>query len=60
MTREDRRTVEIARVLAGIRQACGAAPNTRADLIAAFNASADGLRRLREALGELLRNAQQR
>jgi hypothetical protein len=60
MNRVDRRVVDIARVLAGIRQARGLPPDTRADLLAAFSASDDELETLREALGELLRNAQRR
>ena len=56
----DRRVITITRVLAGIRQARGLPPDTRADLMAGFAASDDELEELRAALGELLRNAQQR
>jgi hypothetical protein len=54
MNRADTRVMEIARVLAGIRKALGLAPDTRADLMAAFAAEDGELEELREALGRAI------
>lgn len=54
MNRADKRVIEIARVLAGIRSALGLAPDTRADLMAAFAAEDGELEELREALGRAI------
>lgn len=55
MNRLDKRVIEIARVLAGIRQALGLPPDTRADLVAAFATEDGELEELREALGHAIR-----
>ena len=60
MNRADKRVIEIARVLAGIRQALGLPANTRADLMAAFAAEDGELERLHEALGVAVKSTEVR
>ena len=50
----DKRVMAIARVLAGLRQALGVAPDTRADLIAAFAAGEGELEKLHAAIGRVI------
>ena len=57
MNREDRRTVEIARVLAGIRSALGLPQDTRGDLVRAFAADDAVLEKLHAALGRVIEAA---
>ena len=54
MNRADKRVIEIARVLAGIRQALGLPPDTRTCLMQAFAAEDGELEQLHEAIGKCL------
>jgi hypothetical protein len=51
---KDRRTVEIVRVLAGIRSALGIPQDTRGDLMRAFAADDAVLEELHAALGRVI------